>query len=311
MVYLLAATAALVSATAAVLQRLGVESAPTGATMRLGLLAHALRRGVWLVGFALLLGQFALQAIALRFGDLTEVQPILTLDLLFLVTILAIFFGQRPGGAEWAGAVGIVVGLAAFLVVAAPHASARQPSTGAWLVVTGAAVSVAVLLAGAAGRGPRWWRATALGTAAASLFAYNASATKATTEIITHGWGHVLTAWQPYALGATGAVGFFLLQASLHAGPIAASRAAMVTVNPLASIAIGIAAFGDRIRTAPPAVAGEVLALALLCAGAVTLARSPMVSGGGDDALAPGRRTRAMPAPVGREPRAPAVASER
>jgi len=51
-------------------QRIGVESAPEGATMRLSLLTHALRRKVWLAGFALLLTTFVLQAMALRFGDL-------------------------------------------------------------------------------------------------------------------------------------------------------------------------------------------------------------------------------------------------
>ena len=292
MVYVLAATAALVSATAGVLQRLGVESAPADATMRLGLLGHALRRGVWLLGFALLLGQFALQATALRFGDLTQVQPLLTLDLLFLVGILAAFFHQRPGRSEWVGAGAIVGGLVAFLVVARPRVSVHQPSTTAWLVVTGAAVAVAVLLVIVARRGPRWWRAAALGTAAAALFAYNASTTKSTTEIITHGWGHVLTAWQVYAIAVTGGVGFFLLQAALHAGPIAASRAASVTVNPLASIVVGVAAFGDRIRAAPVDLAGEALALIVLCAGAVALARSPMVSGAVDEVLASGLRSK-------------------
>ena len=47
-------------------------------------------------------------------------------------------------------------------------------------------------------------RAAAYGSAAAMLFAYNASLTKATTTLITQGWGHVFVNWEPYAVLAAG-----------------------------------------------------------------------------------------------------------
>ena len=52
MVYVLAVAAALSNALCSVFQRMGVEDAPEESTMRLSLLAHAIRRGVWLLGFA-------------------------------------------------------------------------------------------------------------------------------------------------------------------------------------------------------------------------------------------------------------------
>ena len=96
-VYVLAASAALCSAVAGVLQRIGVEQAPAGDAMRLRLLTNALKRGIWLLGFALLLVVFVLQASALRFGDLTVVQPILTVELLFLIAILGLVFHRHVG----------------------------------------------------------------------------------------------------------------------------------------------------------------------------------------------------------------------
>ena len=51
MVYVLAVAAALSNALCSVFQRMGVEDAPEESTMRLSLLAHAIRRGVWLLGF--------------------------------------------------------------------------------------------------------------------------------------------------------------------------------------------------------------------------------------------------------------------
>ena len=279
MVYLFAIAAAAVSATAGVLQRLGLESAPAGTAMRLGLLAHALRRRVWVLGFALLLLQFVLQATALRFGQLSVVQPLLTTDLLFLVAILAVCFHRRLGWRELAGSAFVVAGLAAFLVLAAPATGKGLPDGRGWGVVTAATVVLAAGMVVGTRWGPRWWRAAAFGVAASLLFAYNAALTKATTTLITTGWGHVFTHWEPYAIGLTGLAGFFLLQNALHAGPIAASRTTMVIVNPLASIVIGVTVFSEHLRTGPGYVVGEVLALLVLCAGAFALVQSPLVTG--------------------------------
>ncbi len=215
MVYLFSIAAAFTSALAGVMQRLGLESVPAEKAMRLGLLTHALRRGVWVAGFGLLLGTFVLQATALRFGQLSVVQPILTVDLLFVIGILSVFFHHRLSWREWAGAGAIVVGLAGFLALADPAVGRGIPGSKAWAAVTAVVVVAAVALVIGARRGPRWWRAAAFGAAAAVLFAYNASLTKATTTLITQGWSHVFTHWEPYAIGVTGLVGFFLLQNAL------------------------------------------------------------------------------------------------
>jgi drug/metabolite transporter (DMT)-like permease len=298
-VYLLAVAAALASAVGGVLQRIGVESAPAEDAMHLRLLTNALRRGVWLAGFAFLLLTFALQATALRFGDLTVVQPILTTELLFLIGILAVVFHHPLGWRDWVGVAAIVTGLGAFLALSAPAVGHGIPATRAWGTVSVVVLIALVGLVLAARSGPRWWRAAAFGAAAAMLFAYTSSFTKATTTLITGGWGHVFTHWEPYALGLTGLLGFFMLQNALHAGPIAASRSVMVIVNPLVSIAIGVLVFDEHLRTGAGFVAGEVLALAVMCAGAVTLSQSPLVTGDSADG-GPGEmlgRKAAAPAP--------------
>jgi drug/metabolite transporter (DMT)-like permease len=279
MVYVLAAGAALCSAVAGVLQRMGLESAPAGDAMRLRLLTNALKHGVWLLGFALLLMTFALQATALRFGDLTVVQPILTIELLFLIAILGLVFHRHLGWREVLGAAAIVAGLAGFISSAAPVLGHGIPGSRAWGFVTFAVLVGAGLLVVAARRGPRWWRAAAFGAAAGTLFAYNASLTKATTTLITGGWGHVFDHWEPYAIGVTGALGFFLLQNALHAGPIAASRSMMLMTNPVVSIVIGAFVFRERLRSGPGFVAAEVLSLVVMGAGAYVLCQSPLVAG--------------------------------
>ncbi len=279
MAYLLAALAAFVNALVSVLQRLGVETAPESTTLRLSLMAHAIRRGVWLLGFALSLVQFAILATALRFGELSVVQPILTTELLFLLLILAVWFRYRLGWQEWLGSGIIVVGLGGFFLAAQPKGGQAMPTNHQWVVaylVLFAGITVCIV---AALRGPRWWRAAAFGAATAVTAAFSAALTKATTNYITEGWGHVFDHAQPYLLAVTGIGTVFLLQNALHAGPITASRTTLVTLNPLISIALGITLFADRLRSGPVWVPLEIAALAVLVVGVVVLARSPLVAG--------------------------------
>lgn len=279
MAYVLAATAAFVNALTSVLQRIGVETAPESTTMRLSLMAHAIRRGIWLIGFALMLVVFGLQAMALRFGELSVVQPVLTTELLFLLLILGAWFRFRLTWQEWLGAVAVVAGLGAFFLAASPTGGQAIPSSGQWVVATTVLFAVIGAFIVAALRGPRWWRAAAFGAATAVTAAYTASLTKAITNYTKLGWNHVFTHFQPYMLGVVGLGTVFLLQNALHAGPITASRTTLVTINPLVSIVLGTTLFADRLRVGPGWIALEVGALLILVAGVVLLARSPLVAG--------------------------------
>jgi drug/metabolite transporter (DMT)-like permease len=284
MAYLLATMAAAVNALTSVLQRIGVETAPATSTLRLSLMTHALRRGIWLIGFALMLVVFGLQASALRFGDLSVVQPVLTTEILFLLLILAVWFHYRLRWLDWLGAATIVGGLATFFLAANPRGGHALPSGRVWLltyVILLGAIAVCIF---AALRGPRWWRAAAFGAATAVTAAFSAALTKAITTYVTEGWGHVFDHAQPYLLAVTGIGTVFLIQNALHAGPITASRTTMVTINPMVSIVLGITLFGDRLRSGPGWISLEVVGLAVLVVGVVVLARSPLVAGTGDAA---------------------------
>jgi drug/metabolite transporter (DMT)-like permease len=277
--YVLAAMAAFVNALTSVLQRIGVETAPESTTLRLSLMAHAVRRGIWLIGFGLMLVVFGLQATALRFGELSVVQPVLTTELLFLLLILGAWFRFRLTWQEWLGAVTVVVGLGGFFLVAAPSGGQAIPDTKQWVVASVVLIGIIAGCIAAALRGPRWWRAAAFGAAAAVTGGYTAALTKAITNYTKLGWGHVFTHFQPYMLGIAGLGTVFLLQNALHAGPITASRTTLVTINPLVSIVLGTLLFADRLRAGSGWIALEVVALLVLGVGVVMLARSPLVAG--------------------------------
>ncbi len=298
---LFAALAAFTNALTSVLQRMGVETAPESSALKASLIGHAVRQKIWLIGFGFSLIQFGFVATALKHGELSTVQPVLTTELLFLLLILGVWFRYHLGAREWLGGLTVVAGLGAFFLAARPHGGQEIPSTSQWVVAT-AAIAGAIFLGVLGGlRGPRWWRAASLGAATAVAASYTSALTKAITSYLDHGWSAVFSHFEPYMLAVVGFGTIFLLQSALHAGPITASRTTLVTMNPLVSIVLGITLFGDILRGGALWITLEVLALSVLVAGVVILTRSPLVAGSPDgevdDEKLGGARKRAMTIP--------------
>ena len=303
MAYVLAVLAALANALSAIFQRIGVQNAPADTVMSVRLIRHAFSNAIWFAGLAMVAVGFLLQAGALSVGQLSSVQPIVTAELLFLVLILGVWFRYHLGWKEWGGSVAAAGGLATFLVVSAPGGGDIIPTGHTWLVVFVVIGLVSAVCAGLGFTGPRWFRAAMFGASGAVLFALSAALTKQLTTLISHGWGHVFTDWDPYALVATGVIGLFLIQSSFHAGPITASQASLTIVDPIASVAIGIYLFHDHLRTAGWRLPVEVIAIVVVVAGVMLLSTSPLVAGtkdesGGGDNL---ERQRRPAGPVGAE----------
>jgi drug/metabolite transporter (DMT)-like permease len=299
MVYVLALAASLVNALTSVLQRLGVQNAPADATLRLSLVKYALRRGVWLFGFALMIVSFILQAVALHLGRLSQVQPILTTELVFLAAILAFWFRFKIGRREWIGAIAVTAGLSFFLYFAQPQYGMTPPPAWRWAVAGGVCVGIIATTVLLAMRGPKWWRAAMFGTAASVSFAFTAACTKVVSGFAATDWTQLYRHWQVYALAVFGATAVFLTQNAIHAGPLVASQSTVVLIDPLASICIGIGLFGDDLQTGGAAGPIEALALLVAFGGAVWLARSPLIAAMNDSdrlELQP-RRSRSEPLP--------------
>jgi len=273
MVYVLALGAALANALTSVFQRMGVEDAPETSTMRLSLMAHALRRGVWLLGFLFMIFGFLFQAFALHVGRLSVVQPILTVELLFLVFILSTYFDFRVTYREWIGVSAIAVGLSGFLYFSSPGGGEHVPSTLGWIVTGGIVVGVTTWW------GPRWWKAAAFGAAAAVSYAFTAALIKSVSDYAAADGVSILWHWETYGVILFGLTGLFLTQNAFHAGPLAASQSTLVLVDPLFSILIGIALYGDSLRTSGPWGPLEAISLLLMFVGAVFLSHSPLVTG--------------------------------
>lgn len=281
--------AAAANALATVLQRIGVEeAAPHQSGQKL--MASVLRRPIWFAGLALTTASFLLQALALSVGDLSSVQPVMVTEILFLLAILGIWFRQKLGWREWVGAVGSASGLGIFLALSEAGGGQTRPDTDDWVLLLLAAGGGILLATGAAQRGPRPWRAAAFGVAGGVAFALTAAFIKTVADLWSSGLAVVFEHWQTYGVAVAGFAGLVLSQHALQAGPVAASQSALLVVNPISSIVMGVWLFGDHLHHAGFRLGLEFAALAVMFASLLLLSTSPLIAAGNtEEQLSAGR----------------------
>ena len=171
------------------------------------------------------------------------------------------------------------MGLSGFLFFSDPGGGEQVPTNLGWIVVGGCATALIVAAVVATRYGPRWWKAAMFGTSAAISFAFTAALIKVVSDFAANDWVTLFVHWQTYGVIVFGLLGLFLTQNAFHAGPLAASQSTLVLVDPLASICIGIALFGDSLRTSGPYGPLEALSLLVMFMGALFLSHSPLITG--------------------------------
>lgn len=288
---------AAVFAVATVLQARSAASSPQAQGVRPAEVAAFLRTTLshpsYLTGLVAAALGLALHAVALHAGSLALVQPLIVTTVLFTLPLHHRATGTRLTRAEVGWAVLLSLGLAGFLLAAhSPVAQGRtsedpvgqvdsEPAAAAVLIALAASVVCVVLARRQAGAGGATARggltsassATLLGLAAGIAFAVTAVLLKASTEALVRGPVALLTSPALYALVVVGGVGLVLRQLALSAGPLTASLPAFTVIDPLVSVALGVAVFNEQLRSTPLALLVQAVCLALLAAGAIGLTR--------------------------------------
>lgn len=286
---LFAVLTAISNGSASVLQRRAAATVPESHALRPSLIGHLLRQPVWLAGIALVMVAALCQAVALATGPIAVVQPIFVIELPMTLLIASYAFRSRLPRSAWYGVAAVTVGLAVGLGSAAPTGGSETVDGLSWipaLIVTG--IFEAVLIA-AARRTRHNTRAALLGLAAACAYALTAALLKDAVARLEEGAGIAafFASWQLYATAVAGIGALFLLQNALQAGSLVASQPMLTLGDALISITFGVTLFGESIRTGWWLLP-ELLGVALITAGCVELARSPLASG----TSPPQRRTR-------------------
>lgn len=278
--YLCAALAAGGNALANVMQRKASLQQRPDRPFGWRLLVDLVREPVWLLGFGGMVGSFALQAVALGLGQLSAVEPIITLEVPLTLLVASRTFRTRLGGSEWGAILVMTAGMITLVGVLSPRpGSETKVSQVTYALAGGGTVATILALVIASRRGRAMWRTACLGAAAGTSFGLTATLIKETiAQGQRHGLLGVLTTWQTYLAVSCGILGLVLMQWALHTGPLLAAQPGFTMMDPLVSILWGVLVYGESTRTGLwllPAAFGAVAT----GISVVVLAHSPLLAG--------------------------------
>lgn len=264
-------------AAAGVLQQRVASERPDDESLSLRLLADLAREPRWLAGISLAVVSYAFQALALSYGALAVVQPLIVTELIFAIPLSARLRGRRIGVREWLGALAVAGGLALAIAAADPRGGTPLAPVSQWLIVlpVAAALVAAAVLTGQRIAGPM--KAALYGAAAATTLGVQAALLQATSRVFESGPVHGLTSWQPYVMAVAALTGLLLVQSAYQAGPLAISLPVIDAVEPTVAVVIAVAIFGERVNVSATALGLSAVGISALLAGIVVLDRSPLV----------------------------------
>ncbi|MGB8197889.1 MAG: DMT family transporter [Acidimicrobiales bacterium] len=236
---------------------------------------YLLRHPLWLLGWLALCGSLIFQALALHFGPLSLVQPILVTELILALVLRQLWLRQSIRGVTWLAAIVTGAGLVIFLLSTSPHGRSFLPTTSAWTVPSIVCVAGVAVLVAFAQRGSPARRAALFASATAVMWALEATFIKATTDAISAvGFAGMFTRWPVYALIVGGIVGLWCEQAALHVGPLSVSQTYIVIVDPIVSVALGVWLYRDRLHHDALHLSIGIIAFAVMCVGIISLTRT-------------------------------------
>jgi drug/metabolite transporter (DMT)-like permease len=257
------------------------------------LAGYLIRSPLWLFGAAAAVGAFVFQAAALNRGELSVVQALLVTELVFGLILRRVWIGQSVRRAAWASAALTCVGLAVFVVLDEPQGGTPAPTSHAWAAVLATCGGAVVMMVLAARWGSPRRRAALYATAAATVWALEATFIKTATQTLTRsGVAQVFTHWPVYAVAVGGIVGTVLVQAALHVGPLSVSQPLLVIVDPSLSIVLSIWLFQEHYAHDTAAVIGGMVGFVVMCVGVVVLTRTAPATMGATDVAGPAVRPR-------------------
>ena len=240
------------------------------------------RQPLWLASIGGTVIGFALQVLALRYGPLALVEPLLVCDLIFAVLINS-YLRKRWDPILLGGVVATAIGVAGFLVIARPT---NGQATVSFSVVLPLGVGLAAAVAGCLAVAARNENLRPLALALACGINYGVAAflVKLVVSDVSGGLVGLLTDWPIYALAVVGPLGFLLNENAFQQGTLIAPVLSIITVcDPLISIALAALWLNEKLSSSAGAIAGEVIFLALMVAGIVVCAhRAPHITAPSD-----------------------------
>jgi drug/metabolite transporter (DMT)-like permease len=274
-VILLALAAAVTSALGIVIRQRATLEIPQEEGVSTTMFKKLVRNRLWWAGTAVASSGYGFQALALTWGSLILVQPLLVSALLFALPMSARMAHRRVTTHDWVWALVLTFGLATFVTLARVQPGNYRPLPAVWILATVLCVAVvaACVIGGARAEGRR--RALLIATAVGVLFGVVSVLTKVTVQRLnTEGlWGTMIVP-APYLVVILGVGATLLQQSAFHAGALQTSVPTMLVLEPLVAVSLGVIVLGEALSvTDPRTVAALALAVAAMAAATIALGR--------------------------------------
>ncbi len=254
------------------LQAMDAKRAPHGQHLRVALARNLLTRARWLTGTGLSIMGWPLQVVALLLAPLVVVQPTLAAGLLVLLLFGQRLLNEHAGRREHLAVAAIVLGVFGTALGAPARSESHPSDLTITLVLIGlAALALAPYAISVVRRPP-----AAVTMVGAGLgFAWSGVATKLASDSLSQGRLVIAAAWALSTAGASAVAALSEMSAMQMRPAIQVAPVVFVTqtVVPIILAPLLLESFKETpLEGVPLAVS-----LAVLVAGAATLARSPLL----------------------------------
>lgn len=238
------------------------------------MLSTLLRRRLWWIGTGAAVVGYAFQALALAYGSLLLVAPLLVSALLFALPMSARLSQRRVSRAEWGWASLLTLSLGVFVALARTQASEYHGAPLAALAVVGISAVFVTGCVVVALRFSDWRRAILLAVAVGVLFGVVAVLTKIVMHIVrVDSLLQLLASPVLYLLIVVGIVATLLQQSAFHAGSLRTSVPAMLVLEPVVAVLLGEIVLGEHLAVSTPAAIALGFAAAAMVAATIALGR--------------------------------------
>ncbi|MBG6122558.1 DMT family transporter [Corynebacterium aquatimens] len=232
------------------------------------------KKPTWWLSLSLAWLAYGFQAVALAYGSLLVVQPVLVLSLLMTLLLAARVEGRHMDVDESFWATVLTVAVGALVIIGRPLPGTRAVTGVEWGTAVAVGAVTMVVTSYLAARQDRTTRAFLLGAICGAMFGYLAVFSKTAVDEFVHG-GIIglVTTWPLYALLASAVIGTVVQQYAFSSGNLAQSLPAMKVFEPLVAYTLGILLLGESFKV-EGFVGYLIMVVAVLAMFAATFALS-------------------------------------
>jgi drug/metabolite transporter (DMT)-like permease len=272
-VVLLALLAAFCMAIGMVTQHRATTDVPTEKGMTSDIAVAMARSPLWWAGMLTTTLGYGFQVLALAWGSLLVVQPLLVSCLLFALPMSARLGQRRVTSSEWTWALVLTGALGVFILLARPKPENRPPML-TWTALAVVLLPLLAVCVVVAARGGHRRRAALLSLAVAVLIGIVAVLTKVCLDALAAGGlSAMFSIPAPYALVLLTLVATVLKQSAFNAGALQVSVPTILAGEQLVAVALGLVILGEDLALSLSDGVVIGVAIAAMIAATIALGR--------------------------------------